>query len=55
MGSVIRIPPHIPTTLETRYERLLRVKIPAAWRYMDSRGLPRLDKLGRWPRTRRAP
>jgi len=50
----LTIPPNLPTTIETKYERLLRVKIPAAWRYMDTKGLPRVDQLGRFPRTRRA-
>ena len=50
--DTITIPPNLNTTIEPRYERLL-AKIPAAWRYMESRGLPRLDMLGRWPRTRR--
>ena len=50
--NTIQIPPHINTTIEHRYERLL-AKIGQAWLKRDAMRLPKLDELGRWPRTRR--
>ena len=47
------IPPTLHTTIEPRYQQLLDDKIPAAWLWMERNGIPRLDKLGRFPITRR--
>jgi hypothetical protein len=52
MKDTLTIPPHLPTTIEHRYERLL-AKIGLAWKKRDEMRLPKLDELGRWPRTRR--
>ena len=49
VNDTITIPPGVDTSIPERQERYF-AKLPQPWIYMERIGLPRLDKLGRWPK-----